>query len=355
MKFRLSIYICLLLFFASCNDAPRFVVDGTISGAKDSILYFEHLALKGTQTLDSVRLKENGTFRFSAEPPAYPDLYSLRIARKRLVLAVDSVEHIAVVATVDSLPFAHIDNSPNSLAIVELRRSLRELPRAEHKQIARETILKNPRSIVAYYALFQQHNGFFVFNPYDKADRPYFQAVATSWNYYMPDNERSKALYNLTLDAIKDVRAQENQQALRQFINESENAFLDITLPDHNGETQALSQFRGKVILLDFSTTQMERRTGYVFELRELYNKYHKRGLEIYSVSADNNSLAWANSVSRLPWVNVRGEEGAADPCFRQYNVQQLPTLFLFNKKGEVVRRFSDFEGMADEIEQCLR
>ena len=82
-----------------------------------------------------------------------------------------------------------------------------------------------------------------------------------------------------------------------KFIDEAENSVLDITLPDEMGEMQSLSDLQGDVVILDFSSSEMENSVGYNFELRELYNKYQKRGLEIYSVSIDRNKLLWEQTV----------------------------------------------------------
>ena len=56
---------------------------------------------------------------------------------------------------------------------------------------------------------------------------------------------------------------------------------------------RSLSDLRGKVIVLDFSAIEMEQSKGYIFELRELYNRYQSRGMAIYSVSLDRNKLLW--------------------------------------------------------------
>jgi hypothetical protein len=58
------------LIMASCDNAPKFCVDGTIEGAKDSILYFTHSTLDGAQRLDSIKMKENGVFSFKADAPS---------------------------------------------------------------------------------------------------------------------------------------------------------------------------------------------------------------------------------------------------------------------------------------------
>ena len=141
---------------------------------------------------------------------------------------------------------------------------------------------------------------------------------------------------------------------MRQFINEAENSVLDITLPDEWGEMQSLSDLQGEVVVLDFSNSEMEQSVGYNFELRELYNKYHKRGLEIYSVSIDRNKLLWEQIVENLPWITVHADQNVAAQVLLQYNVQGLPTLFLLDRKGNVQGRYIDFKQLEADIRKYL-
>lgn len=89
----------------------------------------------------------------------------------------------------------------------------------------------------------------------------------------------------------------------------------------------------------------------YTFELRELYNKYHTKGLEIYQVSIDRNKILWESSVENIPWICVRDESGV---FARNYNVLNLPTIFLINRKGDIVGRFFDFKEIDKEIQKLL-
>jgi alkyl hydroperoxide reductase subunit AhpC len=98
----------------------------------------------------------------------------------------------------------------------------------------------------------------------------------------------------------------------------------------------------------------MEQSVGYNFELRELYNKYSKRGLEIYSVSIDRNKLLWEQTVEQLPWITVHADQNTAGQILLQYNVQGLPTLFLLDQKGNVQGRYIDFKVLESDIQKYL-
>ena len=62
---------------------------------------------------------------------------------------------------------------------------------------------------------------------------------------------------------------------------------IDIALTDHRGVLRKLTDLKGKVVMLDFHIFASKQSTERIMALRELYNKYHDRGFEIYQVSLD--------------------------------------------------------------------
>ena len=352
-----SQYICLALvatLFVACQHSPQFSVSGILDGAEGETLYLEHTALAHTTPMDSCVLDENGDFSLQAPSPQYPDFYRLRVGSHSLPLAVDSIEEIVVSTSLDSLPYTlSINGSKTSLTIAQLRATARTATREQLREQAQQTIVQNPRSLAAYYAVFLKQGGEYIWDLYNPADRRMYQAVATSFHTWMPDYERSKALYAQVSSALKAEREIQQQAAVRQLIDNAENAFLDIALQDDNGITQSLSDLRGKVIVLDFSAIEMEQSKGYIFELRELYNRYSKRGMAIYSVSLDRNRLLWEDGVVNLPWTNVYAGDKAIE-VLTQYNVQSIPTLFLLDRKGNVQGRYSNFEQLDADIRKYL-
>ena len=342
------------LALIGCQHTPTFTIEGKITHANGETLYLEHTGLVKTTALDSCVLDANGDFKLHAVAPEHPDFYRLRIASQSLPLAIDSTETIAITASRDSLSHTlAIEGSDNSLAIAQLRATARTASREQLREHAKTIIVTNPRSLAAYYAVFLKQGGQYIWNIFDAADRRMYQAVATSFNVWMPNYERTKALYAQVTDILKAEREMQQQAAMRQLINDAENTVLDISLTDDNGITQSLTDLRGKLIVLDFSAIEMEQSQGYIFELRELYNRYHNRGVTIYSVSLDRNKLLWEDGVVNLPWTNVYAGEQAIEVMTR-YNVQSIPTLFLLDRKGNVQGRYTNFEQLDADIRKHL-
>ena len=355
MKNQLSLIFVGFIALVGCTKQPTFTISGTLTNAADKTIYLEHTALLSTTIVDSCHINTDGNYSLEAPAPTYPDFYRLRVGSRSLPLAIDSTEHVQVSASLDSLPYTlNINGSEVSAQMAQLRASARTATRDVLREQTQKIILANPRSLVAYYALFLKQNGLPIWDMADPSDRRLYQAVATSYNLWMPEYNRTKALNNQVLEYMQAERSLRSQLAAQQLIADSENAFLDITLPDAKGQMQSLSQYRGKVIVLDFSSTEMEQYVAYNFELRELYNQYHKSGLEIYSVGIERNLLAWEEATENLPWLTVRALDNEITEVLTRYNVQSLPTLFLFDKEGNVQGRYTDFTALEADINKYL-
>lgn len=57
---------------------------------------------------------------------------------------------------------------------------------------------------------------------------------------------------------------------------------LDFTLTDNTGAARSLSSLKGNVVLLDFHLFADQNSMKRIMSLRELYNKYHAQGFQIY-------------------------------------------------------------------------
>ena len=88
--------------------------------------------------------------------------------------------------------------------------------------------------------------------------------------------------------------------------------------------------------------------------LRDVYNKYHAQGLEIYQVSVDDNEHYWKTQTVALPWVCVHDPEGAESEYLQKYNVSQIPTFFLIDKNNSLDKRDSQIKDLDSAIQSLL-
>ena len=383
-----AVIMVAALALTSCNN-KKFHINGNITEAQDSMLYLENISLNGPVKIDSVKLGEDGAFDFqeNAMDSITPDFYRLRIANQTINLSIDSTETVTVKAAYPQMSYKYeVEGSENCNTIKEL--SLKQMllqsningiiknPNIgvdsvdvivtrmlnEYKQdIKTNYIFKAPMQASSYYALFQTiqlgNTNSLIFNPRNnKEDVKVFAAVATSWDTYYPGAERGKNLHNIAIEGMKDIRIIENQMA-QQKIDASKvqvNGCIELALQDNKGQIRRLSDLKGKVVLLDFHAFASSESTKRIMMLRELYNKYHAAGLEIYQVSVDPDEHFWKTSTAALPWISVRDENGIQGKSLTLYNVQSIPTFFLIDRNNTLQARDAQIKDIDAAIKNLL-
>lgn len=374
-----------ILAAVSCsNKGPEFLIQGKIADADTSVLYLEKRELNKITLLDSVKLGDTkGEFKFAHTTTPYPEFYVLRLNGQVINLAIDSTETLTVnasqktFATSYSVENSDINDQLKKVALTqyEITNKLTDLKKKfdskaineqdyiaqiqlianEYKEVATKIIFSDLKSPAAYFALFQKVSGYLFFDPYDRGDYKVFAAVATSWDMFHKDSPRSKQLHDYTLTAMK-VRKQ-NEQSIDLDpdkvgqVDASE--YYKIELPDVNGKTASLASLKGKAVLLDFTVYQDENSPRHNMVLNKLYSKY-KPNLEIYQISFDSETHLWKNAAVNIPWIAVHDQKSVNSDLIFKYNIQNLPTVFLLNKQGEIVKRLLPNDNIEAEIQKIL-
>ena len=376
--------IAAVMAISSCNE-KKFQVTGKITAAKASILYFEHMSLNGPVTTDSVKLTGDGSFSFSGKDEGTPEFYRLRIAGQIINIAVDSTENIEVSASYPTMASGYevkgsydcykikeldlmqmqLQRNVNAIAadptlnVQAVTDSINKVVAAYKYKVKNDYIFKEPMKAYAYFGLFQTikmgYQTMLIFNPRNSEDDvKVFAAVATSWDTFYPKAERGANLHNIALEGMKNVRIIRSEQAKRldpKVIDTS--GIIEIALKDNKGIVRRLSDLKGKVVLLDFHLFSADGSADRIMMLRDIYNKYHKLGLEIYQVSVDTDEHFWKTQTAALPWISVRVDNNSAS-VLNNYNVQAVPTFFLLNKNVNVVKRDAQIKDIDAEIKALL-
>ena len=367
---------------ASC-DNKKFTVEGQIENAKDSVLYFENVGLEGIQVLDSVKLNDNGDFSFSEAANLAPEFYRLRIANQIINVSIDSTETVQIKAGYPDMASNYtVSGSDNCEKIKELtlkqmalqsqvislqqnttlgvntaNDSIQSLINAYKEDVKINYIYKEPMKAYSYFALFQALGNYLIFNPRtNKDDIKAFAAVATSWDTYYPHAERGQNLHNIAIEGMKNQRivAAQNADIQVEASKVQEAGVLDIALIDNKGQERHLTDLKGQVVLLDFHIFALEDSPTRIIMLRELYNKYHAQGLEIYQVSLDNDEHFWKQQTAALPGINVRDADGINSQRLMMYNIQAVPDFFVIDRGNNIVKRAAQIKDLEAEIKSLL-
>lgn len=128
----------------------------------------------------------------------------------------------------------------------------------------------------------------------------------------------------------------------------------DWKLADADGKTHALTDYRGKLVVLDFWATWCGPCVRGMPDLQKLHEKYRERGVEIIGINAweESNAAAYMKEKGYTYGLLLKGEAVA-----EAYRATTLPTIYLIGADGKIVYckvGLSD-ENLAASIEQKLK
>jgi thiol-disulfide isomerase/thioredoxin len=132
---------------------------------------------------------------------------------------------------------------------------------------------------------------------------------------------------------------------------------INFTLLDQKGNMVALSDYEGKVVLLDFWASWCGPCRQENPNIVEAYNKYKNskfsngKGFVILSVSLDKNEEAWNKAIVKdnLTWDgHVWDKKGEVT---RKYGVRSIPHSFLIDGEGNIVAQGNTLRGIGLHVE----
>ena len=131
----------------------------------------------------------------------------------------------------------------------------------------------------------------------------------------------------------------------------------ELEFSDPDGKVRKLSDLRGKVVLIDFWASWCGPCRKENPHVRAMYEKYHDRGFEIFSVSLDNNKNRWKDAIAKdgLVWPNhVSDLKGWGSAAAKLYGVSSIPSTFLVDKDGRIIAKGLRGEQLTAVLEQIF-
>jgi cytochrome c biogenesis protein CcmG, thiol:disulfide interchange protein DsbE len=131
----------------------------------------------------------------------------------------------------------------------------------------------------------------------------------------------------------------------------------DFTLEDLSNKKISLSQYAGKVVVLDFWATWCPPCRMSIPELVNLQDKYRENGLVILGISVDSagTKTAYLSDFMEKYKINytiLRADEKITGKYFGDSEFS-IPTLFIVNREGMVVDIYSGYSPGA--VEKSLK
>lgn len=146
------------------------------------------------------------------------------------------------------------------------------------------------------------------------------------------------AIYSITtspaMPGVPDAHASEHVSIQSQ-------PAPNFTLKDINGKSVSLSDFRGKVVVLNFWATWCSPCVKEVPDFNELQKKYGSSGLQFVGIALDDEGLSKVK-----PWVEKNGVTYPIllpqPDIFQKYgDMNAIPVTIIIDRNGNIRERYT--------------
>ncbi|MCE7934920.1 MAG: TlpA family protein disulfide reductase [Chlorobi bacterium CHB2] len=130
----------------------------------------------------------------------------------------------------------------------------------------------------------------------------------------------------------------------------------DFTLKDQNGATVKLSQFKGKVVVLDFWATWCAPCIASIPEFKDLWSKYRSDDFVLFSISADFGEKEWKEYIAaeNMDWVHGF-DPGESTGPLSVYAIEYIPDTWIIDKNGIAIAHGLRHNDLDAAVEKALR
>ncbi len=191
------------------------------------------------------------------------------------------------------------------------------LPRDERTQKEQEFVKLHPNSIHSAYVL---------------------SVYTTTWG-----KEKTKELYD---NLSAENKRTEYGEKIANYIELNKNpnvgdSYVDFEMQDIDGEKRKLSEFKDKVVLLEFWSSGCLPCRKENPNLVRTYEKFNPKGFEVFAVSQDTKRERWIEAIEKdgLPWLQVSDLKGHENTASLIYGIHAIPDNFLIDQNGIIVER----------------
>jgi len=368
----------------ACNSQAGYVLKGVFKGAGNGNAILTMHAKGGLVICDTVKMK-GGKFVFEGEVPCV-GFASVVVApegkeavRMRLALENSRIEMRGDWKNVGmneeeelGIKGMTVTGSKNNDVNEELNdqwKVVEALPELKKYAELAEKVAANPEILedTTFYWVYRKEFDAYMARVKEEqlkimAANPSVEIAAYGLSFMMNDMPLEK------LEQVFgqfDVKVRESELArevresieLRQRIEPGRPA-PEFTLAQRDGSSVSLSDFRGKVVVLDFWASWCRPCRASFPWVREFYEEYREKGVEVIGVSIDANKASWEKALDeeKLPWVQVIDETVKGKYRIEDlYHVLAVPMFVVVDKEGKiVVRAHMEKKELSAVVEETL-
>lgn len=133
--------------------------------------------------------------------------------------------------------------------------------------------------------------------------------------------------------------------------------FPDFNEKDLNGNPLSVSQFKGKVVLVDFWATWCGPCIAELPNVLQTYEKYNKQGFEIIGISLDRTEDKLTSFVRKrkMTWPHYFDGDAWQSKLVAKYGIQGIPATFLIDQEGNIAAKNLRGPALEEEVAKLLK
>ena len=357
--------MAVALFSCSKVGDGEYLVTGKVKGMKSGLVFLqkENPNGMGLLTVDTIKIvDEKFEIKGKADEPVIALLeiqktngkipFILEHGEVTVDVDKDSIFKSKIGGTYNNDEFSKFNEESNKIKKGLQKKvmafQMANMAKMQMAQKAKDTVTMN--ALRKQYDLLQKDITDYTFG-YPKTHPKSFisvlitQAMFSNKKFKPADIE---AVYNSLDESLKKTKPgkkiKENLEEAKK--QEKVKATVAIGLPAPNfkaptpdGKIVSLKENLGKVTLIDFWASWCEPCRKANPEVVALYKELHDKGLNIVSVSLDDDAAKWKEAIAKdqLTWTQVSNLKQMKDPIAMQYGVTMIPSTFLLDSTGKIV------------------
>ncbi|MEJ2903427.1 TlpA disulfide reductase family protein [Pedobacter panaciterrae] len=130
----------------------------------------------------------------------------------------------------------------------------------------------------------------------------------------------------------------------------------NFTQKDVNGKLVSLSDYKGKLVLVEFWASWCSPCRAESPNLLKQYAAFKGKGFEILGVSVDGDKVKWLDAIKKdgLTWTQVSDLKGWDNDARKVYGISGVPANFLISPEGKIIGSHLVGEALNKKLAELL-
>lgn len=150
-------------------------------------------------------------------------------------------------------------------------------------------------------------------------------------------------------------------KSIKKFLDVQKTTGIGATpafsMPDANGKTVSLADFKGQYVLVDFWASWCGPCRAENPTVKKAYSLYSDKGFTVLGASLDTKKDLWEKAIEAdgLTWAHISDLEGWKSPVVKEFGINGIPFNFLVDKQGKVIAKNLRGEELLKALEKLVK